>query len=163
MSWQWVRPVFEADLRPASVKLVALNLAERADEEGVSFPGYRIIARETGLTQMTVSRALKKLRTLGVVAIEKGRQHSTSTYRLSAHRLLELATARSNIVDEPALTITMPSSNNGDTPALTSLKRNRHREPSSRTTSRNQVSTGIDFEERYCLGKNRIAKQGEGG
>lgn len=133
MSTRFVRDVLEADIRPSSAKLVAIVLAEHADDDGICWPGYRLMAREASLTQMTVSRAVKRLRDLGIAVVEKGRHHGTSTYHLSTNKLLELGGTSSNIDDSPAPTSAAASSNIGSVSALTLVERNGHTEPSRRT------------------------------
>ncbi|MBX3267180.1 MAG: helix-turn-helix domain-containing protein [Acidobacteria bacterium] len=56
----WRDLVWAADLGPVE-KLVALCIAEHANRLGECFPGQRRIARLTGFSEKTVSRALQKL------------------------------------------------------------------------------------------------------
>ena len=50
-----------------AVKLVALILADHADSDGVCWPSYRRIAERSCMSQVTVKRHVRALRTSGIV------------------------------------------------------------------------------------------------
>ena len=66
-------------------KLVLFRLADRADEQGISFPSQQGIAAECSITERTVRNAIKELIATGLVVIHtpstpKG---DTTRYRLT--------------------------------------------------------------------------------
>lgn len=87
-------------VKPA-VKLVALVLADHANDDGLCWPSYARIAERTGVDKRTVQRHVKtlmkmnvltKVRT-GCVTRESAQTlHVTNAYILHADRLSELST-----------------------------------------------------------------------
>lgn len=82
----------------APARLVASRLVSHADREGRSHPSIARLARETGLSDRTVQRALGQLRAAGVVtwlsAFDPATgRHGSNRYRVSLAALLELESA----------------------------------------------------------------------
>ncbi len=75
--WAW-----KADLRPASLKLVLLSLADRADEHHRCFPSTTRLSEDTGLDLKTVKSALQKLSIAGVIADTGGRKGKTKSVKV---------------------------------------------------------------------------------
>lgn len=87
-------------VKPA-VKLVALVLADHANEDGLCWPSYARIAERTGVDKRTVQRHVKTLTRMGVLTkvrtgcVSRERTqtiHLTNAYVLHADRLVELST-----------------------------------------------------------------------
>ena len=70
MSLSLLGDVFESDL-PPSERLVALALANHADEEGVCWPSVKRIIACTGLTKRTILRSLDRLEETGWLIRQK--------------------------------------------------------------------------------------------
>lgn len=63
-SWAWW-----LDIKPATLKLVVLALADRADNDGYEcYPSIGRVAKDTGLNKKTVQQHIAKLITLGYVS-----------------------------------------------------------------------------------------------
>lgn len=87
-------------VKPA-VKLVALVLADHANDDGLCWPSYARIAERTGVDKRTVQRHVKTLTGMGVltkvrtgcVARERAHTvHLTNAYILHEDKLRELST-----------------------------------------------------------------------
>lgn len=85
MSVVWLQRVFELSQARGAAYLVALALADRADDAGRCWPGLADIARRARLTtERSARRALKQLVALGELQIQPGggRAH-TNVYTLT--------------------------------------------------------------------------------
>ncbi len=85
MSTDATRWAWKADLKPASLKLVLLSLADRADETHCCFPSASRLSDDTGLDLKTVKSNLRKLSEAGVIedtGRRKGRTRSVKVWRL---------------------------------------------------------------------------------
>jgi DnaD/phage-associated family protein len=71
MSWIW-----EHGPSQPTDKLVLLALADNANDEGDCWPSVETIARKTSLSTRSVIRSIKKLKTIGLVMVEKRRENS---------------------------------------------------------------------------------------
>jgi DNA-binding MarR family transcriptional regulator len=66
---------------PPTPKYVALCiLSHRRNKNGFCFPSQKTIARETGLSEPTVKRAIKQLESLNVIEVERSHRHSNQYY-----------------------------------------------------------------------------------
>lgn len=78
--WAW-----KASLKPASLKLVLLSLADRADENHCAYPSVKRLTADTGLDRKTVLEAMDKLQKHGVLedtGKRKGRTKSVKVWQL---------------------------------------------------------------------------------
>lgn len=71
--------------------LVALALAKHADKQGKAFPGRARLAAMTGLSEVTIKRALRTLVKLGVVSIVAG---GRGRGRLTVFQLADIASEK---------------------------------------------------------------------
>ncbi len=60
---------FQQDLEPTT-KLVLLALADHADDDGVCWPGMRLVAQKAGISKRTAQRHVKKLEDAGLLRKE---------------------------------------------------------------------------------------------
>ena len=84
-----------------SEKLTLLALADRADDEGICWPGHRYISNLTGLGQSTVRTAVKTLKDKGLIE-NTGRNRengsrTTNIYYLDPHGNLTSSRGNRNI------------------------------------------------------------------
>ena len=56
MTWAWQGPL------PPGLKIVLLALADIADDEGVCWPGHRLLATKCSVTIRTVQRTIASLK-----------------------------------------------------------------------------------------------------
>lgn len=96
MSIKHVGLVLENFKAKPSLKLVAVILADHADQDGLCWPSYRRIAEMTSQTERHVARHIKQLIELGVVTkirtgtitVRDGKTiRLSNAYRVNAHRL----------------------------------------------------------------------------
>jgi DNA-binding transcriptional ArsR family regulator len=73
--------VWKLDLEPTR-KFVLLALADRADDEGVCWPGVASLTRKTGLSERTVRKCLLVLNETGHLVVQK-QPGFTNTYRVA--------------------------------------------------------------------------------
>lgn len=89
--------VYAARLRSASLKAVAVRLADSAHDDGSNaFPSVGTIAHDTELDERTARRLLRKLEALGVIIKERSGgkgPRSTTCYRFNLSRLQQLSGA----------------------------------------------------------------------
>ncbi len=81
----WLTAVFDRSRARGAARLVALALADRADDAGRCWPSVADIQRRAGLsTERAARRALAELAKLGELAIERGGgRWRTNKYRLT--------------------------------------------------------------------------------
>lgn len=75
-----------ADVSAAAAALVLVNLADRADRDGVCWPSQARVARDTNLGLRTVTRVVAALRERGLVEVEpcyRGGRRRSNRYRLT--------------------------------------------------------------------------------
>jgi hypothetical protein len=63
-------------------KAVLLALANHANDEGVCWPGYTLLSKETFLSRASVSKGINNLCEIGIVTRERSQRYST-VYRLN--------------------------------------------------------------------------------
>lgn len=127
MSIRVMSHVWRLDL-PPSVKLVALALADHAHDDGTEArPSRALLIEKTGLSKMTVKRAIEHLMADGVILLDRpSTQHYANVYTFT--------------LDGPRGTTTTPLTksqryqhgpqrSNGDTPEVSPRAPN-HKEPS---------------------------------
>ncbi len=85
MSIKFSAEIWDMDLSIAQ-KLVALSLADQANDEGVCWPSLDNLQRRTGLSRSGLLKVLAELKSMGLVAAQKRFQKS-SIYKLSANGL----------------------------------------------------------------------------
>lgn len=92
MSWQAVRAVLRARIRPAARKLVAVVMAEAADRDGRRiFPGEERLAARTSMSARHVRRHIAALVADRIlVRVRRGRDGQRAEFRLNLERLAEL-------------------------------------------------------------------------
>lgn len=114
MSIKHVGLILEHFSAKPALKLVAVILADHADQDGVCWPSYRRIAEMTSQTERNVARHVKELIDLGIITklrtgtiVKKGGQsvRLSNAYRLNAHviegrKTLKLSTKDLWIDDE---------------------------------------------------------------
>ena len=88
MSWQLVRQVFETSKAKPMARLVLINLAERAGENGrqTAWPSRETIARECGLSIRGAHSLLRYLRRIGEIEFvdgTSGGRSKTNRYRIT--------------------------------------------------------------------------------
>ena len=72
MSVRWVQAVFERSRSRSGGRLVMLALADRANDDGVCWPGVADIARRANLSMDQTRRCLRNAEKLGELRIKKG-------------------------------------------------------------------------------------------
>ncbi|MFG0448337.1 helix-turn-helix domain-containing protein [Vibrio sp. YQ_11] len=78
--WAW-----GLDIKPASLKLLLLSMADRADEDHCCFPSIPRLEKDTGLNRKTIMSSINKLISLGVIkdtGERKGMTRRTKVYKL---------------------------------------------------------------------------------
>ena len=75
--WAW-----SLDIKPASLKLLLLSMADRADEEHCCFPSIDRLVRDTGLNKKTVQQGLGELVARGLIADTGARRGPTMRVRV---------------------------------------------------------------------------------
>lgn len=78
--WAW-----SLDIKPASLKLLLLSMADRADEEHCCFPSIARLEKDTGLNRKTILSGIKKLIECGVLkdtGEKRGRTMRVVVYKL---------------------------------------------------------------------------------
>lgn len=78
--------VWNLELKPASLKLLLLSMADRADEYHCCFPSVARLVRDTGLNEKTVNTNIQKLVSSGVIE-DTGRRRG-STGRVKVYRII---------------------------------------------------------------------------
>lgn len=68
MSIEYVRAVFQLPTPTGSARMLLLNLAERANDQGLTWPGNELLAKETRLSERQVQRLIPELETAGLIA-----------------------------------------------------------------------------------------------
>lgn len=85
LSW-----AFQQDVIPAAKKLVLIALANRADEDGYCFPGYKKLAENCSMDRRTVIRHVKDLELDGLIEITSRQREdgadTSNLYRLCLKR-----------------------------------------------------------------------------
>ena len=71
---------------PPRAKTVYIYLCDRADEDGVCFPGHKTIAADLGVSVSTVKRALHDLESAGCVE-KTARFHARNGRRSNLYKL----------------------------------------------------------------------------
>ncbi|GLJ79170.1 helix-turn-helix domain-containing protein [Microbacterium imperiale] len=67
----------------AAEGFVYVAVRSRADADGLAWPSYPTIAHETGTSESTAARAVKRLVQVGLLEVaEPGRQHQATVYRV---------------------------------------------------------------------------------
>jgi hypothetical protein len=70
MSLRALNTVWEAPIKPASLKLVALALADWSNDEGGSLhPSMSAIAKKTGISRCQAQRLVKEMKSAGVLSV----------------------------------------------------------------------------------------------
>ncbi|MCB0384952.1 MAG: helix-turn-helix domain-containing protein [Bdellovibrionales bacterium] len=80
MAWPVVGWIIENPNLRGTVKLVALILADFANEKGLAWPSIETLATKTGLSRRQIQRILPQIEKAGLVQISKG------TGRKQSHR-----------------------------------------------------------------------------
>ncbi len=78
--WAW-----SLDIKPASLKLLLLSMADRADEDHCCFPSIVRLEKDTGLNRKTILSGIKKLIDCGVLkdtGEKRGRTMRVIVYKL---------------------------------------------------------------------------------
>ncbi|MGL6025672.1 MAG: helix-turn-helix domain-containing protein [Vibrio sp.] len=78
--WAW-----SLDIKPASLKLLLLSMADRADEDHCCFPSIPRLEKDTGLNRKTILSGIKKLLECGVLkdtGEKRGRTMRVIVYKL---------------------------------------------------------------------------------
>ena len=82
LSW-----AFQQDVTPAAKKLVLIALANRADEDGFCYPGYKRLSSQCSMARSTVILHVKALEEQGLITIySQTRENGSDTsnlYKLS--------------------------------------------------------------------------------
>ena len=78
--------IFDSDLSVFEVAVV-LNLYRRASGDGSSFPSYKRIAEDTGMSRSQAIRSVKSLNTKGWIIIEKRFDEDTNSYSSNVYTL----------------------------------------------------------------------------
>jgi hypothetical protein len=76
------RAAWSAKVESASQRLVLLAIAHYADDEGKAFPSVDSICEDTCLSRNTAFKALKELKALGLVSVEK-RSNNANQYSVA--------------------------------------------------------------------------------
>lgn len=79
LEWAWCLEV------PPTHKLVALALADHANDEGVCWPSLTRLAQRTGLSRSTIAEALKALEAAHIIFRQRGGPKRATHYRLGAN------------------------------------------------------------------------------
>lgn len=61
MSFEFINHVRDHSKATGPARLVLIMIATRTDDEGYAFPGYPVLAKDTGMTIRSVRRALKEI------------------------------------------------------------------------------------------------------
>ena len=72
MSWEIVAWVFDNPSVRGTVKLVALTLANYANEKGIAWPSVETLAKKTGISTRQIQRILPKIEEAGLLKITTG-------------------------------------------------------------------------------------------
>lgn len=81
LSW-----AFQQDVTPAARKLVLLALANRADENGCCYPGYKKLAAQCSMARSTVIAHVKALQASGLL-LKTGQKRGDGTDTSNLYRL----------------------------------------------------------------------------
>lgn len=73
LSW-----AFQQEVTPAAKKLVLIALANRADEEGYCYPGYKRLAVQCSMARSTVIQHVKALEREGLISISSQQRENGS-------------------------------------------------------------------------------------
>jgi len=104
MSWNALAWAAQQKAGGSTDKLLLILLANYADEDGVSFPSHRTLAREAECSVATVERALDRLRVNGLVVISPrfdGRRQTSNEYVLNMGGILNLRGGEGGQNDDP--------------------------------------------------------------
>lgn len=72
MAWQIVRWVLDSPTVGGNIKLVAIILANFANDKGIAWPSIETLAIKTGLSKRQVQRILPQIEKYGLMKIVKG-------------------------------------------------------------------------------------------
>lgn len=160
-------------------KLILLNLADRANAQNEAFPGHRLIASETGLSERTVRDKLPEIAAKGHLTIRSEGHRASKDKSLFTYLVHPKAPARaSRVREEPVSAVTRengaadtggPASphrkngaataENGARPYITSLNQSNpqgNRSPAIRPKFPSEIKAQIDaVSERRNELKNR--------
>lgn len=75
--WAW-----SVDIKPATLKLILLSMADRADEVHQCFPSISRLVKDTGLNQKTVQKGLLEMIEMGVISDTGQRKGPTGRVRV---------------------------------------------------------------------------------
>lgn len=71
MSLDATRWAWQQHIKPASVKIVLLSLADRAGESGECYPSTSRLELDTGLYRETIFEAIKTLEKMGLISVKR--------------------------------------------------------------------------------------------
>lgn len=80
----------------SSEKYVLFILANHANKYGICWPSFTTLSQETGLSRMTVSRALNNLQAFGLISRE--RRYPSNNYKLLVSQWYQIVTKKAPIV-----------------------------------------------------------------
>ena len=119
MSIKIMSQVWELDL-PATEKLIALALADHANDQGICAPSFSRIAWKCGISRETVKRALRSFRDAGLVrkTVEAGGPGRPAVWRIFPSKGVTLTPfvsdlERSKSVEKPVEKPTGVAANGG--------------------------------------------------
>jgi len=77
MHWAWAaRPLLQKDgrIKPSVLVVLIAIAARRNSKTGTSWPGYELVAADTGLNRSTVAQAISELEVCGVLICDSGKR-----------------------------------------------------------------------------------------
>jgi hypothetical protein len=75
--WAW-----DQQIKPATLKLILLSMADRADEYHTCYPSIQRLEKDTGLNNKTIQTGLKKLESLNIIVDTGERKGPTRRVRV---------------------------------------------------------------------------------
>ena len=133
MAWAW-----EQTLKPTD-QLVLLALADHADDDGICWPGQKLIAEKCNVTRKTVWASLKRLTEQGLIASEQ--QFRNDGSRTSNLYLLAIASSPVTNLHTPVTDGNNPCNHRYTTPVTTVTQQYKELEPSLEPSLENDAST----------------------
>ena len=141
MAWAW-----EQTLKPTD-QLVLLALADHADDDGICWPGQKLIAEKCNVTRKTVWASLKRLTEQGLIASEQ--QFRNDGSRTSNLYLLAIASSPVTNLHTPVTDGNNPCNHRYTTPVTTVTQQYKELEPSLEPSLENDASNPKLIPEKY--------------
>ncbi|MCE0495750.1 helix-turn-helix domain-containing protein [Vibrio salinus] len=149
--WAW-----SLNIKPASLKLLLLSMADRADEYHCCYPSIERLVKDTGLNRKTIMSGIDKLINAGLLrdtGERKGATQRVKVYQLNLIEIDEQISLRSNspkngIIPktEPSQKRTLNSPENGTLNSPKNGTQNQSVEPVIETIKKNNTKkTKLDF------------------